>query len=142
MVLRSEKYLGESMGLTHVTVKVQNVKSEESFTATFLVDTGAWSTFAPASDLKRIGIRPIGKKVVELANGQREEYEYGFARLEFMDEVIATRVIFGPENVEPLLGVAALEDAGFLVDPQNETLRKIMVLPLKAAVSVKTANAG
>jgi predicted aspartyl protease len=141
MSLTAENYLGESMGLTHVTVRVQNLTSEDSFTEDFLVDTGAWSSFAPASKLKRIGIQPIGKKIFELANGEPEEYEYGIAKLEFMDELIATRIIFGPDKAEPLLGVAALEDAGFLVDPVNQTLRKLSVLPLKAVAPAETAIA-
>ena len=119
------------MGLTHVTVKVRSFKSEDSFTTNFLVDTGAWHSFAPANELERIGIKRRGKKEFELANGQLEEYDYGFAELEFMDEVIATRIIFGPPNTEPLLGAAALEEAGFLVDPKNETIRKMFVFPLK-----------
>lgn len=123
------------MGLTHVDVKVRSLTSEASFTAKFLVDTGAWSSFAPANELKRIGIQPAGKKVFGLANGQTEEYQWGFANLEFMEELIAARIIFGPDNTEPLLGVGALEEAGFLVDPTNQTLRKLLVLPLKTATA-------
>ena len=129
------------MGLTHVIVKVRNLTSQDSFTAEFLVDTGAWNSFAPANKLKKIGIKPIGKKEFELANGQLEEYEYGFAEMEFMDELVPARIIFGPDDTEPLLGVAALEEAGFLVDPKNETLRKLTVLPLKTVTSVKVAVA-
>lgn len=130
------------MGLTHVKVKVRNLTSEDSFTADFLVDTGAWNSFAPTNKLNRIGIKPIGKKVFELANGQLEEYEYGFAEMTFMDELIATRIIFGPDDVEPLLGVVALETAGFIVDPQNHTLRKLKAIPLKKVSSAKVAVAG
>lgn len=129
------------MGLTHIAVQVRKIKSKENFTAKFLVDTGAWNSFAPANELKKIGIEPIGKKVFELANGQLEEYEYGYAEMEFMDEVVLARIIFGPDNTEPLLGVAALEDAGFLVDPKNQTLRKLTVLPLKTVTSAKIAVA-
>jgi len=129
------------MGLTHVIVKVRSLKSEDSFTANFLVDTGAWNSYAPANELKRIGIEPRGNHEFELANGQREEYEWGYAELEFMDEVVAARIIFGPPNTEPLLGVAALENAGFVVDPKNETLRQLLVFPLKILTSAKIAVA-
>ena len=125
------------MGLTHVAVQVRNLTSKDSFTEDFLVDTGAWNSFAPANKLRRIGIEPVGKKEFELANGQVEEYEYGVAEMEFLDELIATRIIFGPDNTEPLLGVVALETAGFIVDPQQQTLRKLSVLPLKAVSSAK-----
>lgn len=125
------------MGLTHVTVKVQSLTSEDSYTAVFLVDTGAWNSFAPAKELKKLGVEPVGKEVFELANGQLEEYEYGIAKMTFMDELIATRIIFGPDNSEPLLGAVALEEAGFLVDPKNQTIRKLSALPLKMAAAAK-----
>jgi hypothetical protein len=49
-----------------------------------------------------------------------------------MDEVVPTRIIFGPDDIEPILGVVALEEAGFIVDPPNQRLRKLSVLPLKS----------
>jgi clan AA aspartic protease len=124
--------LGESkMGLTHVAVRLLNSESQETYNAEFLVDTGCMDTMAPASELKKIGIQPEGKDEYELASGERVEYEYGIARMEFMGEVIGTRIVFGPDNCEPLLGVVALESAGFIVDPKNQRLSKLRVRPLK-----------
>jgi hypothetical protein len=40
-------------------------------------------------------------------------------------------VIFGPDNAEPLLGVTALESVGILVDPANQTLKRLPAIPLK-----------
>lgn len=125
------------MGLTHVAVKVWSRDSEDSFTANFLVDTGSWNSMAPASALMRLGVEPAGKEMYELANGERQEYEYGLAFMSFMDEVIATRIIFGPEGIEPLLGVVALESAGFIVDPRNQTIKKLEAIPLKTALPLK-----
>ena len=119
------------MGLTHVAVSLLNSDSQGTYNAEFLVDTGCMDTMAPASELKRIGIEPEGKDEYELASGERVEYEYGIARMTFMGEVIATRIIFGPDDSEPLLGVIALESAGFLVDPKNQRLRKLRARPLK-----------
>ncbi|HET6853247.1 MAG TPA: aspartyl protease family protein [Pyrinomonadaceae bacterium] len=119
------------MGLTHVAVKLLHSDSTETYDADFLVDTGAWDTMAPASELKKIGIRPVGKDMYETANGDVVEYEYGNAEMKFMGEIIATRILFGPDHSEPILGVVALESAGFLVDPKNQTLRKLRARPLK-----------
>ncbi|HZN08919.1 MAG TPA: aspartyl protease family protein [Pyrinomonadaceae bacterium] len=119
------------MGLTHVPVTVSNLVTHESFTAAFLIDTGATDSMAPASELKRIGIEPVGKRTYELANGSIEEYEFGEARLSFLDETLPTRLIFGPDNVEPILGVFALESAGLVVDPANQTLKRLPALSLK-----------
>ena len=119
------------MGLTHVAVKLLNSDSEETYNANFLVDTGCMDTMAPADALKKIGIQPVGKDVYELANGEFVEYEYGIAQMTFMGEVIGTRIVFGPDKSEPLLGVVALESAGFIVDPKNQRLSKLRARPLK-----------
>ena len=119
------------MGLTHVVVRLFNAPSQGTYDADFLVDTGAMDTMAPGSALKKIGIQPIGKDVYELANGEIVEWEYGNAEMEFMGAVVPMRIVFGPDNSEPILGVVALEMAGFMVDPKNQTLRKLRVRPLK-----------
>ena len=129
------------MGLTRVAVRLLGSGSQETYTEDFLVDTGCMDTMAPASALKRIGIQPVGKEVYELANGELVEYDYGIAEMTFMGEVIGTRIIFGPDEGEPLLGVVALESAGFIVDPKKERLRKLRARPLKMAASAKTAIA-
>ena len=119
------------MGLVHVTGKVTALGKRRSFEAEFLVDTGALKCMAPSSALKRIGVRIEGKEVFELANGETLEYPYGFARLSFMGAETVTRMIFGPEDAEPLLGVVALEDAGIGVDPVTRTLKRMAAKPLK-----------
>src|SRR5215213_9707531 len=121
------------MGLTHVAVKIGNLGSRKLYNAEFLVDTGAVESMAPASELKRVGIKPVGRRTYELASGELREYEYGLAQLSFMDEITSTDIIFGPDNAEPILGVLALEGAGFIVDPKSQTLRKLRVRPLKQA---------
>jgi predicted aspartyl protease len=133
MLLKAKlKPLGEcKMGLTHVAVRLFNSASSDTYEADFLVDTGATDTMAPASDLKRIGIQPLGKDVYELANGELVEYEYGNAELRFMNEIVPIRIVFGPDGSEPILGVIALEAAGFIVDPKNRMLRKLRARSLK-----------
>jgi len=120
------------MGLTHVAVTIRNAGSEDSFTANFLVDTGAIDSLAPASELKRMGITPSGKRKYELANGEIAEYEFAWAEFSFLDDTISSRIIFGPDNAEPILGVLALESVGLVVDPVTHTLRKLYALALKA----------
>ena len=119
------------MGLTHVAVRLLHSDAKDTYNADFLVDTGTMDTMAPASELKKIGIRPVGKDLYELANGDVVEFEHGNAEMEFMGELIATRILFGPDHSEPILGVIALEAAGFLIDPKNQRLTKRRARPLK-----------
>jgi predicted aspartyl protease len=133
MTLKTKlKPLGEcKMVLTHVAVSLLNSDSKDTYNADFLVDTGTTHAMAPAPELRKIGIEPVGKDLFELANGELVEFEYGVAKLAFMNEIIGTRILFGPDGSEPILGVIALESAGFLVDPKNQTLRKLKARPLK-----------
>lgn len=120
------------MGLTHVTVTLKEMgKKKKRYRATFLVDTGATDSLAPSAELRKIGIKPIGKMAYELADGSLQEFEFGLAQIEFMGEITAGRVIFGADDVEPLLGVTALESVGILVDPANQTLKRLPAIPLK-----------
>ena len=120
------------MGHIRLDVRLRNLGSSNgAYQAKFLVDTEATDSLVSASELKRIGVQPVGKKTYELANGEIVEYEFGLVEIGFMDEVTAGRVIFGPDNSEPILGVTALESAGIIVDPANRTLRKLPAIPLK-----------
>jgi predicted aspartyl protease len=76
-------------------------------------------------------VEPVGKNAYELADGSLQEYEFGLVDIAFMGEITAGRVIFGPDNAEPLLGVTALESVGIVVDPANQTLKRLPAIPLK-----------
>jgi clan AA aspartic protease len=118
--------------LIQVTVSLRVPGEERSaYQALFLVDTGATDSMAPGAELTKVGIRPIGKTSYELANGDVREYPFGLAQIEFMGEVTAGRVIFGPEGTDPILGVTALESVGITVDPTNRTLKRLPAIPLK-----------
>lgn len=120
------------MALTHVTVRLKNLaRTNGAYEADFLVNPGATDSLAPAAELRRAGIHPVGQTAYELADGRLEEYEFGLAEISFMGEVTAGRVIFGPDNVEPLLGVTALESVGITIDPATRTLKRLPAIPLK-----------
>lgn len=120
------------MGLTYVTATLRVPNTRDGvYEATFLVDTSATDTFAPASELRRIGVEPVGRTAYELADGTLQEYPFGLVQIEFMGEITAGRVIFGPDDAEPLLGVTALESVGITVDPTSKTLKRLPAIPLK-----------
>lgn len=111
------------MGFIHVLVTMTSfTQVDATYEARFLVDTGAMASMAPASELRRIGVVPEGRRACEMADGSAREYEFGFARIGVMGRVTAGCVMFGPDGVDPLLGVTALESIGIIVDPENQTL--------------------
>ena len=123
---------GRRVGLTYVKVTLRAAnQSADAYVADFLVDSGAIDSMVPASELRRIGVESIGLRRYELADGTIQEYAFGLAQVEFLGEITAGRVIFGPEGVEPLLGATALESAGMIVDPGSQTLKRLPAISLK-----------
>jgi clan AA aspartic protease len=128
----SMKQETKPMGLTHVEVRMKALGAANGgYQARFLVDTGATDCLVPAAELRKIGVQPVGRKTYELADGTAQEFQFGLVEITVMGEITAGRVIFGPDNAEPLLGVTAMESAGLTVDPANQTLRRLPAIPLK-----------
>ena len=87
------------MGLIHLPVSVKAPgTSQDRYEASFLVDTGAIDSMAPSSELRRIGIQPVGRLMYELADGTGKDYQFGIAQLELMDRITASNIIFGPDD--------------------------------------------
>ncbi len=121
------------MGTTHVTVIVKNPAARDRvWQGEFLVDTGAIESVVPRQHLEAIGIEPIGSRTYEMADGRRLELDIGGAELELMDETVVGTVVFVDDDVEPLLGLTALESAGIEVDPRNQQLKRLSAVRLKA----------
>jgi clan AA aspartic protease len=120
------------MGVTHVTTQVFNLnKTTKPYEAEFLVDTGVIDCMAPKEELERIGIQPEGKSIYEFANGEVVEYELGFTRISFMGQETVSQIIFGPKDIEPILGVFVLKNLGFVVEPVSKQLKRLAAKPLK-----------
>ncbi len=122
------------MGTTRVTVTLRDLGSKQlAYRADFVVDTGA----TDLSALHRAGVSPVEKMTYELADGSLRQYDVGVVQIEFMGSVTAGRVVFGAEDIEPILGVTALESVGVIVDPVKKELRRLPAIPLRRAGSVE-----
>ncbi len=120
------------MGLTYTSVIVESLSaSGKSIDARFLVDSGAVDCLLPAALLRAAGVEPDATDIYELADGRTLELRVGWARLSFMDTVAIAKVVFGPDEAEPLLGVIAMETAGVTLDPLTNTLRRLTKRSLK-----------
>lgn len=123
------------MGLIRVTATLRaSPSSKKTFRGEFLVDTGATDSMVPASELKGIGIKPVGKIAYELADGTIREFQFGTAVIAFMGDITAGRIIFGPEGAEPILGVTALESTGVILNPKDHSLKRLPAIPLKRRI--------
>ncbi len=96
------------------------------------MDTGAIDCMAPASQLRAIGIKVRSRRQYELADGSEISLDVGTAEVEFMGETVAVNIIFGGDDVEPILGMTALESVGIEVDPRNQRLKRLPAVRLKS----------
>lgn len=120
------------MGLTYVTTTVRNLGGTTTpFEGQFLVYTGAIDCMVAEDALRAAGVQVDGRDSYELADNTLVEYPFGHAWIEFMGMRTVSRVIFGPPESEPILGVVVLESVGFGVDPISKTLCKMVAKPLK-----------
>lgn len=126
---------------TRVTVRVESLtRSGKPYENEFLIDTRAIDCLAPASALQQAGIAVEGWDVYEMANGDVFNYPYGFSRLSFMGSKTVAQIIFGPEDAEPILGMAALENAGIGIDPVTRALKRMIAKPLKQVARMNKAK--
>jgi len=126
------------MGLTYVTVGLRVPGATDAvYEGIFLVDSGATDSMAPRAELEKVGIKPVGRTTYELADGTVHEYAFGLAQIEFLGEITAGRVIFGPDESEPILGVTALESVGITIDPATNTLKRLPAVPLKELAVIR-----
>ena len=120
------------MGATHVTVTIRNpAEPHRTWEGLFLVDTGATDSLVPRQHLESIGLVPKGQRVYELADGRETRMDITTADIEFMGEIVGGTILYGEPNVEPLLGVTALESVGIEVDPNNQRLKRLPAIRLK-----------
>jgi clan AA aspartic protease len=111
------------MGYVYVDAEITNVMGDGgSLSQTFLVDTGAMNTVISASELEKIGVARKGKETYTLADGSKALFDVGYAIMSVNGRKTSGKVIFGKNDIEPLLGVTVLESAEFMVDPTTNEL--------------------
>ena len=96
-----------------------------------LVDCGSFYSWAPASILRKLGVKPIETVKGELADGTVITKKAGEVKVEVQGKWVTTRIIFGDEGTEPLLGAYTLEGLGFEVRPRDKRLVPIKIFPIK-----------
>ena len=119
------------LGYVRVKAKVWNVYCPENVREVeLLADTGAVYTVLPASFLRELGVKPIGKRRFRLADNRVIEREVGIIGIEVQGVKTHTLVVFGDENIY-LLGVVTLKELGFEIDPTTGKLKQLELLLAK-----------
>lgn len=117
------------MGVTFVNVVIRkSAHARRGETVECLVDSGAHYSAIPRPTLKKLGIRPTGKRTFMLADGSKIEREMAAAFFEFEGRSAPSSVICGEEGDATLLGVVTLEELGLMLDPLKRELRQLPLL--------------
>ena len=117
------------MGVTTLAVDVANpAKPEVRQRLEFIVDSGATYSVVPASVLRRLKIKPLGRESFRLANGTSIVRRKGTAIFRYQKWIGGAAVIFGEEGDATLLGALTLEALGLALDPIRRELKPVTLL--------------
>jgi clan AA aspartic protease len=94
-----------------------------------LVDTGVTFPALPEDVVEKLDLPIHGKVEVETATG-REKVKLALAIIQIEDRTAASYIIVRPRGTTPLIGVVALEQMGYRVDPVTGKLVKGLPLML------------
>ena len=94
----------------------------ETETVDALVDTGATFTSIPSPILERLGVMPVRRIRLGLANGEVVEGSMGEVVAQLDGERSTIWCIFSPPDAPPLIGAHTLEAFLLTVDPVEQRL--------------------
>jgi len=110
------------MGVFNWPIRLDSLDGQQSVEIEALADTGASYTVVPTHLLEDLGVSPMDKIGLVLADGRPVEYDIGEARATIDGRSIPTLVVFGENNAPALLGAYTLEGLRLAVDPTNARL--------------------
>ena len=110
------------MGTFQWPLRISGMDERETREIEATVDTGAAYTTLPARFLRELGVEPMGKRRLLLADGRRVDMDYGQAWVAMNGERIVTVVVFGEDDGPALLGAYTLEGLALAVDPVAQKL--------------------
>ena len=121
------------MGMITVPIQISATQDGESIELEALVDTGSFYTMLPDRLLRDMGVKPVGTRLLDLADGRRILMNYGRAWVTLEGETEMTLVVFGEDDGPVLLGAYTLQGLALAVDPAKERLVPSSVIMYRAA---------
>jgi len=94
-----------------------------------LVDTGATFPALPKNMVEELGLPIIGEGEAEVAAG-KEKVKLALGVTQIEDRTAGSYMMVRPKGTTPLIGVVALEQMGYKVDPTTGKLIKGLPLML------------
>ena len=122
------------MGTFKVTLEVGDPAAQRFESVEALGDTGSSFTVLPAPFLRLLGVTPHRRSRFELADGREAEWDVGQTSVRLNGIVQTTLVVFGNEDVEPILGAVTLEEFLLAPDPIRQRLIPVSGLLMTASL--------
>ena len=116
------------MGTFRVTLEIGDPGGQSFEEVEALVDSGATYTFIPRSVLGALDVRPHRTMSFQMEDGTRIQRDFGRTWLKLDGEEEVSPVIFGDDEVTPLLGAVTLEIFGLGIDSVNTRLVPVTAL--------------
>ena len=113
------------MGIFNVPIEIGDSEGTRFEQVDALVDTGATFTMVPASVLRSLGLEPSERGALELADGSLQEFDIAETRLRINGQETSTVVVFGSDDMMPLLGAYTLERVRLAVDSAVQRLIRV-----------------
>ncbi len=110
------------MGETIARLRVSALGNRRSVRVSALVDADATYSSLPARLLAGLGVAPVDKVKIELADGRVVRRELGNVLIELQGKTRATPVMFGRKGDATVVGLVTLEACGLAVDTVNRKL--------------------
>ena len=95
-----------------------------------LVDTGATFPALPREIVSQLALPSLGEQPAETAEGAGKVELAANVIIEIDDRIAQSPIIIRPEGTTPLIGIVALEQMGYKVDPTTGKLIKGLPLML------------
>lgn len=121
------------MGIITVPIQISAMEGGKSIDVEAIVDTGSFYTMLPDRLLRELGVKPVGTRRIDLADGRRILMNYGRAWVTVEGESEVTLVAFGEDDGPVLLGAYTLQGLALAVDPAKERLVPSEIIMYRAA---------
>ena len=116
------------MGLVYVNVSLSNpAEPEVTEDVRVLVDNRTMLSVLPAEILERLGVKRSGQRKVRRAGGPVTR-DVGHITMTYDGVKAAITVLFAAEGDQAVMGVTALGQLGYDVDPVSGELHKVEML--------------
>jgi clan AA aspartic protease len=123
------------VGTFRVDIEIGDPQGERYERVEALVDTGSTYTVVPRSMLERLGVRRHARDRFRLADGRVMEEDVGQTWIRIDSRSAIRLVVFGDEDVAPLLGADTLEGLLLAPDPVGKRLVPVEGLLMANGVS-------